>query len=194
MTDDICSFPDCGRPERARDLCASHWAQRFVYEIELRPIHKKNTNPCKADDCDRLELHAHGYCGMHWQRFYHEKPVDRSWKNRGAWPIHMQPVPVRYTTTHSRVRKLWGSAKQYPCIECGADAQDWAYDGTDPDELYLTAGAGRGHQKCSAWPEFYMPMCRKCHRGRDGAVQRQELHEYRAWKNANPGKSLEDVR
>lgn len=28
-----------------------------------------------------------------------------------------------------------------------------------------------------------MPMCKKCHKTRDGALARQELFEYRKWKH-----------
>jgi HNH endonuclease len=65
-----------------------------------------------------------------------------------------------YDRAHLRVVRLWGKARLYPCIECGRPAQDWAYDGTDP--------TGEGvKRKYSIWPEFYMPMCHRCHLRRD---------------------------
>lgn len=36
----------------------------------------------------------------------------------------------------------------------------------------------------SAYPEFYMPMCFKCHRARDASFAAAELREYREWKLA----------
>ncbi|WPH57825.2 hypothetical protein [Mycobacterium phage WXIN] len=76
---------------------------------------------------------------------------------------------------------MWGSASQYPCIECGGQAKDWAYDGTDPVELLEIARQGTA-MFYSRYPEFYMPMCRKCHGKRDGAMAQGELREYREWR------------
>jgi hypothetical protein len=66
-----------------------------------------------------------------------------------------------YDNAHTRVVRLWGKACLYPCINCGRRARDWAYDGTDP--------TGQGiKRRYSIWPEFYMPMCHKCHMRLDG--------------------------
>ncbi|AXQ64499.1 HNH endonuclease [Gordonia phage Neville] len=35
-----CTFPDCGKPGKARGLCAGHWAQKYKYNMELRPLRK----------------------------------------------------------------------------------------------------------------------------------------------------------
>lgn len=58
-----------------------------------------------------------------------------------------------YQNAHRRVYRLWGSASQYPCVRCGGSAKDWAYDGMDPSSSI----------NCSQNPEFYMPLCRRCH-------------------------------
>lgn len=34
----------------------------------------------------------------------------------------------------------------------------------------------------SAYPEFYMPMCRRCHKKRDNAMRIEELRKYRYMK------------
>jgi hypothetical protein len=62
-----------------------------------------------------------------------------------------------YATAHNRCRKLWGPASQYLCIRCGEKAFDWAYDGTDCTQLDGPIGI------CSRFPEFYMPLCHRCH-------------------------------
>lgn len=99
---------------------------------------------------------------------------------------------------HQRVYNMWGAASQYPCVECGGVSRDWAYDGTDPDQLYLPISRSRNsfmhYSYCSAWPEFYMPMCRSCHTIRDRSAARRELHEYRLgggakWKKSSSGKN-----
>lgn len=69
------------------------------------------------------------------------------------------PRVTYYTRAHDRCRRLWGSAKQYPCVHCGGRATDWAYDHTDPEAQWaFTEGA-----PYSNWPEFYMPLCKRCH-------------------------------
>lgn len=65
---------------------------------------------------------------------------------------------VKYPMAHHRVKKLWGPARQYQCIGCGSQAQEWAYDGTDPAQLSDPLGPYSIH------PEFYVPMCVPCHR------------------------------
>lgn len=65
---------------------------------------------------------------------------------------------VTYHAAHKRLAALWGSARLHPCVKCLKDAQDWAYDGTDPDELCT------GGRRWSRYPEFYMPMCKSCHK------------------------------
>jgi HNH endonuclease len=65
----------------------------------------------------------------------------------------------RYSRSHYLVGKLWGPARHYPCVTCGRPAHEWAYDHTDPS-------SPGGY---SQWPEFYMPMCRSCHRRLDFA-------------------------
>lgn len=93
---------------------------------------------------------------MHYRRLLRGQDLTASPRYGGA---------VKYQMAHQRVKKLWGVARDHPCVSCGADACEWSYDGTDPDELedlymgYLV--------RYSPWPEFYMPMCISCHRNFD---------------------------
>lgn len=141
---------------------------------------------CTVDHCDRAYL-CKGLCAMHYARERTGTDFYRHWTKPGI-PPYLRPPPQYSGTSHRRIYALWGSAKQYPCvgIGCGHPAQEWAYDGTDPDELYSpTSGMlGAGWSKHSAWPEFYKPLCKKCHRSEDSGKLAAELHEYRLWKNA----------
>ena len=86
---------------------------------------------------------------------------------------------------HLRLKRIWGPARNYPCVDCGKSAQEWAYDGTDPGQQLGLYSSGRVSKVWySIWPEFYMPLCKKCHAGRDGAKAVAELLEYREWKFA----------
>jgi hypothetical protein len=83
---------------------------------------------------------------------------------------------------------LWGSARLYPCIECGKAAEQWAYDGTDPEEL---SGLQKGYVRVySRYPEFYMPMCRRCHTKRDEDWRKElkaQFSEFMQWKKLKTG-------
>jgi hypothetical protein len=70
---------------------------------------------------------------------------------------------VGYDGAHGRVRRMWGSASQYDCIRCGDEAESWAYDHSDPEELCEPEHFQKGGRAYSPWPEFYAPMCWPCH-------------------------------
>lgn len=109
----------------------------------------------------------------------------------GAWLGN----DVSYATAHARPRTLWGRASQYSCVNCGASARDWAYDGTDPTQLFGPNCVSKPQilwHYYSAWPEFYMPMCVACHRRKDKIAVQMELREYRAWKHRT-GRTLADA-
>jgi hypothetical protein len=141
---------------------------------------------CSASNCDRPRR-ASGYCNAHYQRAY------RTGNARAGDMIEKRAphATVTFGGAHLRTSALWGSASQYPCVECGNPAKDWAYDGSDPAQCY---GANHGKmQLYSLHPEFYMPMCRSCHSSKDRTESFEELAEYRALKHET-GLSLAEIR
>lgn len=76
-----------------------------------------------------------------------------------------------YRTAHRRVYAAKGRAADYLCVDCGATAHDWAYDGADPEELYGANGSGRPVLAYSMDPDHYAPKCRPCHLQADRAVE-----------------------
>lgn len=67
---------------------------------------------------------------------------------------------VSYWSVRERLRVERGPASGYRCVECGAAARDWSYDGTDPAERTDPA---RGY-RYSLDLGRYRPRCRSCHR------------------------------
>lgn len=65
-----------------------------------------------------------------------------------------------YPAALARVTARRGPVGELVCAECGAGAQCWSYDGTDPDER---PRPGRG-SFYSLDPGHYRPRCRSCHR------------------------------
>lgn len=119
---------------------------------------------CSIDGCSKAQKYAaKGWCQTHYHRWWRTGTTDLN-------PRPLLSPEVTYRAAHTRASHLWGSATAHPCIGCGADAAEWAYDGTDPTELEELA-QGRYPIKYSAWPEFYMPMCHACHRLRDASTR-----------------------
>lgn len=158
-----CSEPDCGNPHWARGYCRTH----YMYAVRNGLI-EEIFQECKYPGCDRARF-VFGFCDLHYQRTKNGTPLDKIW-----------PPPPSIRATHKATKKTWGTAANYPCAGCGSPAVHWAYDGTDQTErLGNLDGTLLWY---SQWIEFYMPLCRKCHRRLDGARAASELREYREWK------------
>ena len=120
---------------------------------------------CSIDGCENKHT-SKGWCLKHYMRNYRQGDpnkvlFDRAKPGSGT---------VKYVTAHARCRKLWGSASAHECVDCGNQANDWSYDGTDPDplgEVISTKQRGSVEVEFSAWPEFYAPRCRPCHQSFD---------------------------
>lgn len=57
-----------------------------------------------------------------------------------------------------RVKKVYGSATQYPCLDCDAPADHWTYDHTDHQERM-----GSNNCPYSLNTKHYVPRCTSCH-------------------------------
>jgi hypothetical protein len=80
-------------------------------------------------------------------------PLNHNWRGDAA----------TYGTAHTRIRVARGPAKQHRCVDCGRRADDWSYDGGDPDER---RDPRFGAYSLDVWR--YQPRCRNCHRRHDG--------------------------
>lgn len=153
--------------------------------------------PPTCEYCDG-EVWARGYCSAHYQRWRTGRDLTTplcKWSSSGSriQPFHlMSTASLKPQAAHKRVYKMWGKASQYCCIECGQQAQQWAYDGTDITQMYGVDQGNKRRSKVffSRWPEFYMPMCIVCHTRKDSLANAKELEEYREWKIRNPGVEL----
>lgn len=149
---------------------------------------------CSHGTCGDVVL-AKGLCKLHYHRKRQGAPTEGPRRNYSTGPrawgfVALATQPITSSGAHQRVKRLWGSASRYLCVECGNPARDWAYDGTDPTHTYEFTRKSWTHY--SRWPEFYMPMCRPCHSNRDRRIAADELREYREWKHRT-GKTLTDL-
>lgn len=66
------------------------------------------------------------------------------------------PTGSSYNLAHQNVTRSRGKAREHTC-PCGAPAQDWAYQGSDSEEV---DSKGR---RFSMNADDYEAMCRRCH-------------------------------
>jgi hypothetical protein len=67
-----------------------------------------------------------------------------------------------YSTAHHALYAARGSARDYPCVDCGRHAEEWSYNHDDPNEEWLWHSSKNCFQWCGA-PQFYSPRCKRCH-------------------------------
>ncbi|NXY93390.1 hypothetical protein HYE82_02980 [Streptomyces sp. BR123] len=76
-------------------------------------------------------------------------------------PAHLSPN--QYAQAHRNIRKALGPASGYRCwLRCGAAADEWAYDHTDPNERRDVDGLSAGIPY-SMDPTRYVALCKSCH-------------------------------
>jgi hypothetical protein len=75
------------------------------------------------------------------------------------------PRNTTYSGIHRELRLERGRAAEYTCVDCGGAAQEWSYNGGDPDEAR--------ERVYGAWVTYstdierYAPRCRLDHRRLD---------------------------
>src|SRR5260221_745157 len=122
--------------------------------------------PCAVPDCDK-PARGRGWCATHYARW--RRHLDLS----AGKQIFRIPSPG-YSTRHSRVKRLRGSASAQPCQGgCGNQARDWATV-HDRDGLDVFAD--------------YIPLCARCHQRYDGQT------EHRARGSAVPASKLVEAQ
>ena len=193
-----CRLDDCERWLWRDGYCNPHWKRLVSKEIPADlPIKLMDSNRgCAYPGCARKHRTGN-YCAAHYTQMLYNgecKPIIIRTK-REQWGLD-EDSPS-YMGAHIRARITWGSASQYPCIECAKQAKHWAYDGTDPTQLYGPSNPWDPQSSTwtfySRYPEFYMPMCAKCHRSMDGLKMQRELREYRTFK-ARTGQTLSEFQ
>lgn len=184
-----CSLESCEElitDKSARGMCPGHYKRLMAFgdPQEDAPLAKKvRLTFCEVRGCDSRPL-AKGLCSLHYQRKIMGTDMELP-------PRHLREC-TSFQGAHWRVKSVWGAARQYPCVECGKTAAHWAYDGTDPTESWSSPSNRGTVHFFSSWPEFYMPMCAKCHSARDAGRAAEELREYRIWRHETK-MSLSDI-
>lgn len=121
---------------------------------------------CSAPDCDRPTRNRTGLlCAMHQMRMLRNGSLENKGYRSGPGVANWRGDQIGYKPAHARVKRLRGPASAHACEHCGAPATDWAYNHQDPNER--TAADGYPY---STRPEFYIPLCKGCHKPFDVAT------------------------
>lgn len=158
MAKGICSVEGCPDPADARGWCKSHYNRWKRHGDPLGGKGyrgRRKPSSCSVPDCPK-EVAARSMCSAHyvlWRQY--GDPLG----GPGSKP---RQAVVGYEGMHHRLKRDLGSAKNRECVLCGATADHWAYDHSDPDELVNAEG-----KPYSLDADHYMSMCVTCHNAFD---------------------------
>ena len=167
----ICTVDGCDQPTRTRSaaMCEKHYYRmRRNGTLELTSPQRPTREPCRVGGCRNLDTGPHGLCAKHKSRLDRNGdpellvgPHVRFGEENPSW----QGKEIKYRAVHERVRSVWGSCREYRCVDCDAPANHWSYNHTDPDGFLVRHSNGKLYPAGS--PEHYSPRCVKCHKAFD---------------------------
>lgn len=162
-----CRVDGCAKESRGRGLCSMHWTRWRKHGdpniVKRSGVDYQAPRTCSVDGC-AVRAHSHGFCPKHLRR----------WQKHGD-PQHIAPITGRppagefpsYGAIHKRLTRSLGPARLHLCIDCGKPAQEWSYDGSDPDQIEALERGSTVFYSLDI--ERYEPRCVSCHRKHDQA-------------------------
>ena len=147
-----CAIAGCEKPRHGNVYCTEHHTRWKRTGDPLTPLKRQpNVGNCTVKGCDQPSRKT-GWCASHyaqWKRYGEVKPFIYKW-GEGL-----------YAPMHALLARQMGSARTFPCVECGTQADEWSYNYDDPDEI-----TDETHSGCvfSRKLESYSPRCIPCHR------------------------------
>lgn len=146
-----CIVPDCTKPKHsANGYCGAHYARLKRYgDPEAPLLRQPNVGPCEVEGCEE-PMRKVRLCANHYA-------MRRTHGEIREW--HYRWGDGGYNPAHRSLQRVRGKAATHSCVDCGQQAQEWSYNGGDPDEI--TDADGRTFSRD---PGFYSPRCVKCHR------------------------------
>ncbi len=169
-----CSIEGCETKARSRaegSMCEKHYYRmRRNGTLALTHPQRDKRGTCTVDGCELVDVGRAGFCAKHYARLTrHGDPTKAADPTDNLRPQPSGPTnpcwrgrDVAYSTAHSRVRSLRGRASNYGCEHCDNQADDWAYNHSDPDEL-ISDRAGSLGMRYSPDPMAYISLCKSCH-------------------------------
>lgn len=155
-----CSVPGCAAKVRARGVCSTHYDRLIrTGSVELKP---REPQLCSIEGCDQPHL-TKGLCNKHRLRLDRHGSTDHVSDRTGPTHPRWAGDSAGYIAVHGRIHRRRGHANTHACVQCGEQADEWAYDHSDPNER-RDDPLGRPY---STDPQRYEPLCFSCHRLRD---------------------------
>lgn len=94
------------------------------------------------------------------------KKLLENTQRRERYKPKPRPLGTSYSASHKRIYIARGAAGNFVC-QCGSQAQEWAYQYSDPNELteYVVDSRTGKHREMSysTDPVHYRAMCHPCH-------------------------------
>ena len=164
-----CAVDVCEKPVKSRGYCYGHYMKWWRYGT-THPNHERARHELAGREFGELTAikWVNGQwlcacsCGVERRARSYDLLVGAV-RTCGDRRRHLSS-DVCYGTAHERVRKVRGSASQYPCVDCGRSAAQWSYDHADGAELVDTSAGSCGGLPYSIDPAHYDPRCVSCHK------------------------------
>lgn len=167
MTERTCSVEGCEHRHFGRGYCNAHYkrwrktGEAGSPDVVLRaPTRTVVVATCVIDNCGS-RVHGDGLCPKHYQRARNHGDAEALRRQCGQAHHQWKGPGVSYVGAHARTRRARGKAANYSCTHCGGQAEHWAYDHEDPNEL--TEMIDGRQARYSANPKHYIPLCVPCH-------------------------------
>jgi len=164
-----CGVAGCKKPSRQKNggFCAMHYQRnrRHGHHGPAEPL-RGQSDICNIEGCNSKRYGAYAMCKLHVGR-------KRRYGDALTEPPSRHKATCSYKSAHDRVYAAKGPAKNHLCVDCGAPAQEWSYDGLDDNELRQDL-ISHGYEYTLTYslnPEHYEPRCTKDHRRHDQKVQ-----------------------
>lgn len=147
-----CTYKECTKAHYAKGYCESHYSKNHKYG-------SPEGRAPKYCHCGEKAV-ARNLCKKHYSSWWYHNNEPT-----GVNPDHYNfKEEVNYQTAHYRVRRTFGKATLYPCIDCGKQAAEWSLMHGVGDIFYGESSCGRAdNAKYSPNPYNYQPRCDSCH-------------------------------
>lgn len=163
----VCSVAGCDRKHQGRGFCEAH-LRRFLTHGDPGPAEiepRRPGLPCSVNGCENA-AEGRGLCDKHLQRERKTGSATTPLPEHGpTWTGN----EATYGAVHLRLRERRGRASTHQCAKCGVQAEQWAYDHSDPSPKF-----NERDQPYSTDLTRYLPLCKVCHRRMDAERTRTQ--------------------